>query len=114
MLLTPTNSLLQATLTWSRLSNRLFGVIKTQSQAHYINKMAKPNVVFVLGAPGAGKGTQCQRIVDKFGYVHLSAGKLQNNVRICRPVGSEGAARGARAPPDFGRSVNPISTRGSD
>ena len=80
MLLTPTNSLLQATLTWSRLSNRLFGVIKTQSQAHYINKMAKPNVVFVLGAPGAGKGTQCQRIVDKFGYVHLSAGKLQINV----------------------------------
>ena len=75
MLLTPTNSLLQATLTWSRLSNRLFGVIKTQSQAHYINKMAKPNVVFVLGAPGAGKGTQCQRIVDKFEYVHLSAGK---------------------------------------
>jgi len=76
MLLTPTNSLLQATLTWSRCSNRLFGVIKTQSQARCIIKMAKPNVVFVLGAPGAGKGTQCQRIVDKFGYVHLSAGDL--------------------------------------
>merc|ERR550519_2809239 len=76
MLLTPTNSLLQATLTWSRLSNCLFGVIKTQSQVRSIIKMAKPNVVFVLGAPGAGKGTQCQRIVDKFGYVHLSAGAL--------------------------------------
>ena len=35
-----------------------------------------PNVVFVLGAPGSGKGTQCQNIVDEFGYVHLSAGKL--------------------------------------
>ena len=35
----------------------------------------KPNVVFVLGAPGSGKGTQCQNIVDEFGYVHLSAGK---------------------------------------
>ena len=76
MLLTPTNSLLQATLTWSRFSNRLFGVIKTQSQAHCIIKMAKPNVVFVLGPPGVGKGTQCQRIVDRFGYVHLSAGDL--------------------------------------
>merc|ERR1712012_1533886 len=39
-------------------------------------KMAKPNVVFVLGGPGAGKGTQCARIVEKFGYVHLSAGDL--------------------------------------
>ncbi|XP_054718246.1 UMP-CMP kinase-like [Uloborus diversus] len=38
--------------------------------------MAKPKVVFVLGAPGAGKGTQCKKIVDKFGYVHLSAGDL--------------------------------------
>lgn len=36
----------------------------------------KPKVVFVLGAPGSGKGTQCARIVDRFGYVHLSAGDL--------------------------------------
>ncbi|KAI0232999.1 UMP-CMP kinase [Lamellibrachia satsuma] len=36
----------------------------------------KPNVVFVLGGPGAGKGTQCERIVQDFGYVHLSAGEL--------------------------------------
>ena len=36
----------------------------------------RPNVVFVLGAPGSGKGTQCQNIVDKYGYVHLSAGDL--------------------------------------
>ena len=42
--------------------------------------MAKPNVVFVLGGPGAGKGTQCAGIVEKFGYVHLSAGK--KNVKI--------------------------------
>lgn len=36
----------------------------------------KPQVVFVLGPPGAGKGTQCQKIVDKYGYSHLSAGDL--------------------------------------
>lgn len=36
----------------------------------------KPNVIFVLGGPGAGKGTQCVRIVQNFGYVHLSAGDL--------------------------------------
>lgn len=39
--------------------------------------MAKlPQVVFVLGGPGAGKGTQCQLIVKDFGFVHLSAGDL--------------------------------------
>ncbi|CAF3362300.1 unnamed protein product [Rotaria socialis] len=37
---------------------------------------SKPNVVFVLGGPGAGKGTQCVRIAEKHGYVHLSAGDL--------------------------------------
>ncbi|GFT23267.1 hypothetical protein NPIL_120351 [Nephila pilipes] len=37
---------------------------------------SKPKVVFVLGAPGAGKGTQCKKIVDNFGFVHLSAGDL--------------------------------------
>jgi len=38
--------------------------------------MGLPNVVFVLGGPGAGKGTQCEKIVDAFGYTHLSAGDL--------------------------------------
>ena len=36
----------------------------------------KPNVVFVLGAPGSGKGTQCSLIVRDLDYVHLSAGDL--------------------------------------
>ncbi|CEO94808.1 hypothetical protein PBRA_003621 [Plasmodiophora brassicae] len=39
-------------------------------------KQLAAQVVFVLGGPGAGKGTQCQRIVSEFGYVHLSAGDL--------------------------------------
>lgn len=26
----------------------------------------KPNIVFVLGGPGAGKGTQCEKIVQVF------------------------------------------------
>lgn len=36
----------------------------------------KPKVVFVLGGPGAGKGTQCTNIVKKYGYTHISAGDL--------------------------------------
>ncbi|CAO3684743.1 unnamed protein product [Umbelopsis ramanniana] len=33
-------------------------------------------VVFVLGGPGAGKGTQCAKIKEDFDFVHLSAGDL--------------------------------------
>ncbi|KAL4431988.1 hypothetical protein ABPG77_000255 [Micractinium sp. CCAP 211/92] len=33
-------------------------------------------VVFVLGGPGSGKGTQCARLVQEFGLKHLSAGDL--------------------------------------
>ncbi|EDO38864.1 predicted protein, partial [Nematostella vectensis] len=29
-----------------------------------------------LGGPGSGKGTQCARIVEKFGYTHFSTGDL--------------------------------------
>lgn len=75
MLLTP------LTLTSSFLNSATRRVV-TGYRRYLCNKMAKPNVVFVLGAPGAGKGTQCQRIVDKFGFVHLSAGELD----ICEKV----------------------------
>ena len=34
----------------------------------------KDVVIFVLGGPGAGKGTQCANIARDYGYVHLSAG----------------------------------------
>ncbi|EPZ34857.1 UMP-CMP kinase domain-containing protein [Rozella allomycis CSF55] len=54
-------------------------------QAHELPTLAtrdKPlfgddyTVVFVLGGPGAGKGTQSEKIVNEFGFTHLSAGDL--------------------------------------
>ncbi|KAJ3677105.1 hypothetical protein LUZ60_002829 [Juncus effusus] len=36
----------------------------------------KVAVVFVLGGPGSGKGTQCANIVEHYGFTHLSAGDL--------------------------------------
>ncbi|KAJ8039998.1 UMP-CMP kinase [Holothuria leucospilota] len=36
----------------------------------------KPSLIFVLGSPGSGKGTQCQKIKQHFGFEALSAGDL--------------------------------------
>merc|ERR1712242_533481 len=35
-----------------------------------------PPIVWIIGGPGSGKGTQCDNIVAKFGYSHLSSGDL--------------------------------------
>jgi adenylate kinase len=35
-----------------------------------------PKVIFVLGGPASGKGTQCEKIVEEFGFTHLSTGDL--------------------------------------
>ncbi|MCK5226029.1 MAG: adenylate kinase [Planctomycetes bacterium] len=42
--------------------------------------------IVLLGAPGAGKGTQCKRIVDKYNLVHLSSGDI---LRKERAAGSQ-------------------------
>lgn len=39
-------------------------------------RAVKHKVVFVLGGPGSGKGTQCERLVEDFGLQHFSAGDL--------------------------------------
>lgn len=36
----------------------------------------QPNVVFVLGGPGAGKGTMCELAESQLGWTHLSTGDL--------------------------------------
>jgi Adenylate kinase and related kinases len=44
--------------------------------------MAVPRVIFVLGGPGSGKGTQCKKICESFSeFVHLSAGELLRSAR---------------------------------
>lgn len=37
-------------------------------------KSMNPKVLFVLGGPGSGKGTQCERLVNEFHLKHISAG----------------------------------------
>ena len=36
----------------------------------------EPNIVFVLGGPGAGKGTMCELAELQLGWTHLSVGEL--------------------------------------
>jgi len=42
--------------------------------------------MILLGAPGAGKGTQCKRIVARYGLQHLSSGDI---LRSQRAAGTE-------------------------
>ncbi|XP_007645919.1 adenylate kinase isoenzyme 1 isoform X1 [Cricetulus griseus] len=39
-------------------------------------KLKKAKIIFVVGGPGSGKGTQCEKIAQKYGYTHLSTGDL--------------------------------------
>ena len=65
--------------------------------------LGNPKITFVLGkldvsdidclgGPASGKGTQCARLVEEFGYTHISVGDLmraeKDKVRIF-PFGSQ-------------------------
>ncbi|EFA03917.1 adenylate kinase isoenzyme 1 isoform X2 [Tribolium castaneum] len=50
----------------------------------------KVPIIWVLGGPGSGKGTQCEKIVAKYGFTHLSSGDLlRNEVASGSPRGKE-------------------------
>lgn len=51
---------------------------------------AKLPVIWVFGGPGSGKGTQCERIVAKYGFTHLSSGDLlRDEVKSGSPRGKQ-------------------------
>eukprot|EP01116_Phalansterium_solitarium_P006340 TRINITY_DN1863_c0_g3_i1.p2 TRINITY_DN1863_c0_g3~~TRINITY_DN1863_c0_g3_i1.p2 ORF type:complete len:263 (-),score=71.05 TRINITY_DN1863_c0_g3_i1:143-931(-) len=56
--------------------NSLLGSLALGKRTMSTSDTTKPVVIFVLGGPGAGKGTQCANIVQHYGFVHLSAGDL--------------------------------------
>ena len=42
------------------------------SNSPSVNTDAKWNIIFVLGSPGGGKGTQCDKIKAKYQIFHYS------------------------------------------
>ncbi|KAF1747298.1 hypothetical protein GCK72_023760 [Caenorhabditis remanei] len=53
-------------------------------------KAAKVPIFFIVGGPGSGKGTQCDKIVAKYGLTHLSSGDLlRDEVKSGSPRGSQ-------------------------
>ncbi|XP_037642478.1 UMP-CMP kinase [Sebastes umbrosus] len=63
---------------------RLFGAVSQRLSSSLLYRGSlrmKPQVVFVLGGPGAGKGTQCSNITESYDYTHLSAGELLRTER---------------------------------
>mmetsp|Transcript_36858 Transcript_36858/g.86227 ORF Transcript_36858/g.86227 Transcript_36858/m.86227 type:complete len:503 (+) Transcript_36858:104-1612(+) len=71
---------LKGRLPWSQLRATTTGSatkgFTSETLASKGEKLSKPQVVFVLGGPGSGKGTQCAKLVAMYDTVHLSAGDL--------------------------------------
>ncbi|KAI6205484.1 Adenylate kinase isoenzyme 1 [Aphelenchoides besseyi] len=53
-------------------------------------RRANVPIFFIVGGPGSGKGTQCEKIVAKYGLTHLSSGDLlREEVKSGSKRGSE-------------------------
>jgi len=47
-----------------------------KEQLQHLSSCDDIQIIFILGGPGSGKGTQCKQIVDKYGFVQISTGDL--------------------------------------
>lgn len=52
---------------------------KTYDKSDIERILGNPKITFVLGGPASGKGTQCEKLVEEFGYTHISTGDLMRS-----------------------------------
>jgi len=45
----------------------------------FMEDLRKHKIIFMIGGPGSGKGTQCEKLVEKYGFTHLSTSELLRN-----------------------------------
>ena len=50
--------------------------MSTTKQAYATSNAGRPSIIFVIGGPGAGKGTQCSLLATKYDFAHLSLGNI--------------------------------------
>ncbi|KAG6932864.1 adenylate kinase 5 [Chelydra serpentina] len=47
-----------------------------ENTGDFTEDLRKSNIIFVVGGPGSGKGTQCEQLAQQYGFTHLSTGDL--------------------------------------
>ncbi|XP_021565924.1 adenylate kinase isoenzyme 5-like [Carlito syrichta] len=53
-----------------------FNVFGEDTVGGFMEDLRKYKIIFMIGGPGSGKGTQCRKLVEKYGLTHLSTGEL--------------------------------------
>ncbi|XP_054835171.1 adenylate kinase isoenzyme 5 isoform X1 [Eublepharis macularius] len=47
-----------------------------ENMGDFSKGLKKSNIFFIVGGPGSGKGTQCKKLAQKYGFTHLSTEDL--------------------------------------
>ncbi|XP_033007677.1 adenylate kinase isoenzyme 5 [Lacerta agilis] len=47
-----------------------------ENMGGFTEDLKKSKIIFVIGGPGSGKGTQCEKLAQKYGFLHLSTDDL--------------------------------------